>query len=75
MMMEHLTFPDACNEAGLITRDEAARRLDVSTKTLRRMIEEGKVPGPVSVHKRRQWFHAGDIDEAIRRLAGLAASD
>jgi len=66
---EHTRADDEHDDghAHLITLAEAARRLSLSVRTVRRMIGYGYLPG-YRVGPRALRVHADDVDAAVKRL-------
>ena len=66
--------PTSLEEAGLLTTQEAARRLEVSTATLREMVKRKELPEPV--RRNRSWvrYREEDILEFIRKLRSRGAT-
>ena len=58
----------------LIGRDEVARLLGVSTKTLVRAVATGAVPAPLAVFPRRRLWRHGDIVQWLQGQHPAAAS-
>lgn len=71
-----LTIEDAEKQAGLLTEEEAARRLDWSVKTLRRKVRQGIIPEPLTDEIGKRIRHREkDISAYIRRyIAGESKS-
>lgn len=62
------------SKAGLITRQKAARKLEMSLDTLNELVKRGELPKPVTRGKRWVRFRAADIDAYIERLAKEASA-
>ncbi len=63
-MTENLTL----KAAGLLTRQQAADRLDVSLMTLTKLVSEGRLVPIRQEGIRWMRFRASDIDDYIRRV-------
>lgn len=70
-MTNELTLAEAEKRARLLTKQQAADRLDVCTKTLDDLVRKGDLPPPI--RRSRSWvrYRAVDIEAYIRRLTRL----
>ena len=71
-MPDGQTSPDngeSANTDGLITLADAAERLGVSVRTVRRLIGYGYLPG-YRIGPRVLRVHRDDVEAAVRRLPG-----
>lgn len=62
------TTPATLKEAGLLTPHEAAQRLDICERTLRRLVREGQIAEPIRRNRRWVRYRDSDISAYIARL-------
>jgi excisionase family DNA binding protein len=52
----------------LITRAELARRMGISTRTVDRLVSNGKLPPPLKFSRKLQRFRADEVAARIEQL-------
>ncbi len=66
--------PEAKPAPLMLSADEVAARLQISSRTLWRMVQQGKAPQPIRYNRKLVRWKVADVEEWVRRQEGRPAA-